>query len=139
MRKQVYRFIILFLVVFIGLSIAYMRDKKLENNFIAIRGDVTGLETTVQNPEVFVRLKFNKINTNHNGMSSIFGSHKTHDFEFLDSLLKNQSLPIVYQKDNPSNKKMLFSKKDCKEYKVQLSPQEDRIINTIDSLVKSEK
>lgn len=65
MRKQVYGFIILLLVVFIGLSIAYMRDKKLEDNFIAIRGDATGIETTVQNPEVFVRFKFTKININH--------------------------------------------------------------------------
>lgn len=139
MRKQVYGFIFLFLVVFIGLLIAYIQEKNLEKNFIIVEGNIIGLETTVQNPEVFVRFKFTEINNNHTGMSSVFESHKTHDYKFLDSLLKNQSLPVVYQKNNLGNNKMLFSKKECEKYKVQLSPQEERIINTIDSLVKSER
>lgn len=139
MKKQKYGFMFLFLAVILIMLIAYILQKKLENNYIVTRGNVISLETTVQNPEVFVRFNFALGNSNHKGMSSILNSNKMNDFKFIDSILEDKSLPVVYQKGNPDNNKMLLSKKDCKKYKVQLSLQEDRLIRIIDSLVNNIK
>ena len=139
MKGRAYGLIFLLVIVCIGLLIAYFQEERLKNNYITTAGAILNLETTVQNPEVFVRFSFLAGKFDKNGVSSIFNSHKMYDFKFLDSLLKNKSLPVIYQKGNPGNNKMLFSKNDCKIYRVQLSASEEKLINTIDSLTKSKK
>lgn len=136
MKKQTRSFIILFLMVVIVIIIALIRRNELKKNYVVISGKVTRLETFRGGVDFFVHFKFENKNLNQKGISSIPNSSKSNDFAYLDSVLKNQSLPVIYQKDNIGNNKMLFSKEECEKYKVQLSPQEERIINTIDSLGK---
>ena len=75
--KKKYGLLFLVQAVLLGFLIAYIQDKNIENNYIVMRGYVIGLETTVQNPEVFVRFIFFVKNNKEGGMSSIFKSRNS--------------------------------------------------------------
>lgn len=139
-KKNIYNLIGVIIIIGGGIFIAIYRGKKLDRTYKISTATFSVVDNGIRgSPEVFVDFYFRINNENKKGKTAINNTNSINDFEFLDSLLKNQTLPVIYQNDNPGNNRMLFTKKECEKYKVQLSTKEDRIINEIDSLVKSEK
>jgi hypothetical protein len=122
-----------------GVSIAIYRNVHLGRNHRIIRGKITSLEVGVRgNPAVFVNYSFQLNQKSIQGKTALLNTNSLRDYKFLHSLLENKSLPIIFQKDNFENNKMLFTKQDFEKYKVTPTYEEEEILTRIDSLIDRE-
>ena len=138
-NKNLVNFILILLMVGTGVSTAIYRNVYLDRNHKIIRGKITSLEVGVKgNPAVFVNYSFQLNQKSIQGKTAILNTNSLQDYKYLHSLIENKSLPILFQKDNFENNKMLFTKEDFEKYKVSPTHEEEEIVNRIDSLIDSE-
>ena len=120
-------------VCLLGIAYALFQKKQLKDNYVITIGKVKDVEYTSKSTDYFVSYIFPE----NNGISkSSIKYIKFNDIVFLKILLVNKNFPVVYQKNNPNNNRMLFLEKDYKEYGIVPSQEQSIAINAIDSLLK---
>ena len=134
MNRNKIGFILLFVVVGIILLIGYHQKKALERNYQIATGRVYDVELTSKSPDIFVSFKYEVNGRIFDHNSSVPCSH-SNCLPFLYSLLNNKTLPVVYQKNNPGNCLMIMSQKDAENFNISLTPDQNRLIMYIDSIV----
>jgi hypothetical protein len=117
----------------VGFFIAYKKDEQLDKNYLIVRGYIFNTETFPQSVEIFVSYSFIENGDLQKSKSSIPFS-KRNKLEFINHLLQNKSLPVVYQIGDPANSKMLFTEREIKKYKVSLDTKSLILIKKIDSI-----
>lgn len=127
------------IILFVGICLAgiiyavYQRNK-LEDNYLISIGEIKDVEYTSKSTDYFVSYTFQE--TEGINKSSI-AYRKFGDIVFLKTLLSGKRLSVIYQKGEPENNRMLFLRKDYRKYGIEPSKEQEKIINTLDSLFQS--
>jgi hypothetical protein len=136
MKKKLLRFLIFFFVVAVGVFIGLLQKNNLEKDHMNTVGSIFDVETGSKSPDVFAKFSF-QINGKEFESNSSIQCPKVECFQFLYKLLKGRSLVVIYEKDNPQNCEMLFRREEYEKYKLEITPDQLSLINSIDSIVKA--
>jgi hypothetical protein len=132
-KRQIIIFVAICLV---GISYAIYQRNQLETNYLISIGEIKDVEYTSKSTDYFVSYSFpEKEGINKSPISY----RKFRDIVFLKVLLKDKKLSVIYQKGKPENNRMLFLHKDYKKYSIVPSIEQERIIESIDSLLQSKQ
>jgi len=127
--------IIIFIVICLsGIVYAIFQRKQLEKNYLVSEGEIKNVEYTSKSTDYFVSYTFpEKEGTSKSSLPYV----RFKDIVFLRTLLEGKKLFVVYQKDNRENNKMLFLGSDYKKYSITPSKEQQKIIQSIDSLFEN--
>lgn len=133
MKKTNSNMVLVFILIIFIVGIGIFNRGSLENNFEVSIGEITdmGLSRNSGNT-IFIKFKFSVKNDLHYGNTGIIcDRHKKY---ILRDILLSKKLLVVYDKKNFDNCKMLFRKSDYSKYKLNISPDYLKVINSVDSI-----
>src|SRR5205814_7842889 len=103
-------------------------------NFNSSVGLIYDLKTSPKHSGVFVEYVF-EINGKKLKAETSLNCPKLDCFDYLSYLLKGKYLAVIYEKSNPENSRMLLTEADYNKHNIELTPEENRIIKKVDSLL----
>jgi len=133
-KKDIIGYVFVLILCGIGFLFAVYKGKELDKNYQVTLGKVYDVETSSKNPDVFAKFRYEISGQIFDHNSSIPCTH-SNCLQFLYSLLKEKSLPVVYQKNDPDNCLMILSLKESAKYQINLTSDQQKIITSIDSMV----
>src|SRR5947209_561044 len=98
----------------IGFLYAYMKKKQLDTDYGITQGRVVNLSTSPNSAAAFIKYDFQVGKALYSGSSSL-PIRTVDEYKFLNRILQNLRLPVIYQLHDPHNNQMILYVKDSEK------------------------
>jgi hypothetical protein len=134
LNTKTFKICLFVLVLIVIVVLGVWQNDSLERNHKLANARIYEIQTSSKGGGAFVKFTY-QIGQKELSNSTPINIRSTKEYQFLYALLKGITLPIIYQANEPSNSKMLFTYKEYVKYKISVPFGKEYILNSIDSLV----